>query len=183
MADLRKVVGAHKPDKARIWKPPPELGERIGGVAGSEPGLEVGNGDPGMPHQGARTRQAPLEWRHALDRLQRILRRHQPQAVVEIEPLQRLEADMKVASMSRIEGAAEEPDPSAGAARQRGRQREQWPQGRTCPLPRTTYLKLVSCSAPTGPRAWSLFVDMPISAPMPNSAPSANCVEALRSEE
>ena len=76
MADLREVVGAHKPDKARIWKPPPELGERIGGVASSEPGLEVGDGDPGMLHQGARTGQTLLEWRHALDGLQRILRRH-----------------------------------------------------------------------------------------------------------
>ena len=26
-------------------------------------------------------------------------------------------------------------------------------QGRTCPLPRTTYLYVVSCSTPTGPRA------------------------------
>src|SRR5258707_15468986 len=51
--------------------------------------------------------------------------------------------------------------------------------GRVCPLPRTTYLKVVSCSAPTGPRACILPVPMPISAPMPNSPPSANCVEAL----
>ena len=32
---------------------------------------------------------------------------------------------------------------------------------------------------PTGPRAWKRSVEMPISAPMPNSPPSANCVEAL----
>ena len=51
--------------------------------------------------------------------------------------------------------------------------------GRVCPLPRTRYLKLVSCSTPTGPRACSLPVAMPISAPKPNSPPSANCVEAL----
>ena len=51
--------------------------------------------------------------------------------------------------------------------------------GRVWPVPRTRYLKLVSCSAPTGPRACSLPVAMPISAPMPNSPPSANCVEAL----
>src|SRR5690606_27387758 len=46
--------------------------------------------------------------------------------------------------------------------------------GRVWPLPRTTYLKLVSSSAPTGPRAWMRPVAMPISAPMPNSPPSAN---------
>ncbi len=52
-------------------------------------------------------------------------------------------------------------------------------QGRVCPLPRTWYLKLVSCSTPTGPRACIRPVEMPISAPMPNSPPSANWVEAL----
>jgi hypothetical protein len=47
-------------------------------------------------------------------------------------------------------------------------------QGRTWPVPCTKYLKLVSCSTPTGPRACILPVAMPISAPMPNSPPSAN---------
>ena len=32
---------------------------------------------------------------------------------------------------------------------------------------------------PIGPRGWSLLVDIPTSAPNPNSPPSANCVEAL----
>ena len=58
-----------------------------------------------------------------------------------------------------------------------GRER---PQARQVPSPVTTYLTLVSCSAPTGPRACILPVAMPISAPMPNSPPSANWVEALR---
>ena len=46
-----------------------------------------------------------------------------------------------------------------------------------CRAPRTC-----SSSAarhPPGPRAWKRSVEMPISAPMPNSPPSANCVEAL----
>ena len=34
-------------------------------------------------------------------------------------------------------------------------------------------------STPTGPRAWNFPVAMPISAPKPNSPPSANWVEAL----
>ena len=46
-------------------------------------------------------------------------------------------------------------------------------------VPRTRYLKLVSCSTPTGPRACMRPVAMPISAPKPNSPPSANWVEAL----
>src|SRR5262249_44284909 len=51
--------------------------------------------------------------------------------------------------------------------------------GRVCPLPRTRYLKVHNCSTPTGPRAWNRPVAMPISAPKPNSPPSANWVEAL----
>ena len=47
------------------------------------------------------------------------------------------------------------------------------------PVPRTRYLNEVSCSTPTGPRACIWPVAMPISAPMPNSPPSANWVEAL----
>ncbi len=48
------------------------------------------------------------------------------------------------------------------------------------PVARDQYLKLVNCSAPTAPRACILPVAMPISAPMPNSPPSANWVEAFR---
>jgi len=60
---------------------------------------------------------------------------------------------MEMAAMGGIEGAAEQPDTAGAPFRECRRQREQRSQGRTCPVPRTTYLKLVSCSAPTGPRA------------------------------
>ena len=40
---------------------------------------------------------------------------------------------------------------------------------RICPEPMTIHFWLVSPSSPTGPRAWSLLVEMPISAPSPNS--------------
>src|SRR5690606_10628309 len=87
-----------------------------------------------------------------------------------------------MALMGRIEAAAEQPDLHAGGGRRQvgdagdgdGRG-----QGRVCPVPRTRYLKLVSCSTPTGPRACILPVAMPISPPKPNSPPSANWVEAL----
>src|SRR5574338_340509 len=53
------------------------------------------------------------------------------------------------------------------------------PQRRTSPLPNTIHFWLVSPSRPTGPRAWILSVEMPISAPRPYSKPSAKRVEAL----
>ena len=40
---------------------------------------------------------------------------------------------------------------------------------RTCPLPWTTYLVVVSSRSPMGPRACSFCVELPISAPIPNS--------------
>src|SRR5690606_13764413 len=52
-------------------------------------------------------------------------------------------------------------------------------QLRTWPSPNTTYFSEVRPSRPTGPRACSLSVEMPISAPRPNSKPSANRVDAL----
>ena len=43
----------------------------------------------------------------------------------------------------------------------------------------TTYVVLVSSGSPIGPRACSFCVEMPISAPKPNSPPSVKRVEAL----
>src|SRR5271170_4545333 len=50
---------------------------------------------------------------------------------------------------------------------------------RTCPSPVTIHLYVVKSIAPIGPRAWSLSVLMPISAPRPYSPPSAKRVLAL----
>ena len=52
--------------------------------------------------------------------------------------------------------------------------------GRICPSPLTIHLYVVSASSPIGPLAWSFCVDIPISAPKPNSPPSENDVGALR---
>ena len=50
---------------------------------------------------------------------------------------------------------------------------------RTCPLPRTIYFVVVKAVSPIGPRTCSFCVDMPISAPKPNSSPSVKRVDAL----
>src|SRR5207244_4434331 len=49
----------------------------------------------------------------------------------------------------------------------------------TCPSPTTTNFVVVSSRAPTGPRAWTREVEIPISAPMPNCPPSTSRVDAL----
>ena len=48
-----------------------------------------------------------------------------------------------------------------------------------CPLPVMMYLYVVSSRRPMGPRAWSFWVEMPISQPRPNSPPSVKRVEAF----
>ena len=50
----------------------------------------------------------------------------------------------------------------------------------TCPFPYIVYLVVVSSLSPMGPRAWSFAVEMPISAPKPNSPPSVKRVEAFQ---
>lgn len=50
---------------------------------------------------------------------------------------------------------------------------------RVWPWPWTIYFQEVSSFRPMGPRACIFCVEMPISAPMPNSAPSVKRVEAL----
>jgi hypothetical protein len=63
---------------------------------------------------------------HAALRLQWILRRHQPPYLVEAEALQRLEADVEMAGMRWVEGAAQEADAPRRQLAEAGRA-----QGRT----------------------------------------------------
>ena len=52
-------------------------------------------------------------------------------------------------------------------------------QARIWPAPRTTYFVVVMSARPTGPRACRRAVELPISAPKPNSPPSVKRVDAL----
>jgi len=74
---------------------------------------------------------------HAVGRLERVLRADEPPDLVEIELLERREADMAMAAMRGVERAAEEPDAAAGPGRPGI---EAGNQGLTCPRPRTLYL-------------------------------------------
>ena len=76
--------------------------------------------------------------------------------LLETEGLGELGREPQVPEVDRVEGAAEEAD--------RGQVRP-----RTCPSPSTIHFCDVRPSSPTGPRACSLLVEMPISAPRPYS--------------
>ncbi len=68
-------------------------------------------------------------------------------------------------------GRVERPTENADATRHN--------QPRTCPSPSTRYLNVHSSRNPIGPRACSFCVELPISAPIPNSPPSVKRVEAF----
>src|SRR5439155_27375702 len=77
----------------------------------------------------------------------------------------------QVPDVRRVEDPAE--DPYAQAGPPTAIYSLIWPE------PSTTYLKVQSSRRPMGPRACSFCVELPISAPIPNSAPSVKRVEAF----
>ncbi len=98
---------------------------------------------------------------------------------VESELKVRLLGADQVTKMWRIEGAAEDPDShDAPTCSPRSRCSART-QERTWPAPSTRYLNVHSSRRPIGPRACSFWVELPISAPIPNSPPSVKRVEAL----
>src|SRR4030095_9676534 len=133
----------------------------------------AGHRDARMVRKRARGRDALFQRGEAARVLQRIARRQHPPDAVEIEAVPGEQAGGAMRRMRRIERAAEQADARAA------RVRRQADHGLVCPVPRMRYLNVVSCSTPTGPRACMRPVAMPISAPKPNSPPSANCVVAL----
>jgi len=111
MPHLRQIVGTHQPDEAKLRKPLLQLSQRIGGKARCKPRFEIGRLDPRMVRgQGSGRGETVGQGGHALYRLQRVLGRDEPPDLVEIEGAQRLETDMEVAAMRRVEGAADKAD-------------------------------------------------------------------------
>src|SRR5215470_7987154 len=171
--EAAQIVGAHDPNKVNAAAARPEIANHIVGVAHADLGLEAGDVDARVMRERARRRDALGKRAQAAGVLERIAWSDHPPDAVEAEPPHRDQAGGPMRLMRRIEGAAEQTD---AHARSVGRQNG---HGLVWPEPRTRYLNVVSCSTPTGPRAWKRPVAMPISAPKPNSPPSANWVEAL----
>src|SRR3989441_10745115 len=97
----------------------------------------------------------------------RLGRRHKKDPV-EAERFTDVVGEKEVSEMDGVEGASEDAD--------RG---HRYRYSRTWPSPMTTNLVVVSSRTPTGPRACSRDVEIPISAPSPNWLPSTSRVEAL----
>src|SRR5215475_14168225 len=193
--EAAQIVRAHDPDEAHARTVAAQIGDGLIGIPRADLRFQVADVDARMVHERLGGDDALCERRKPAGVFERIARRHQPPDPVEIEALHGDQAGAEMRLVRRIERAAEQTDPHPrGMGRKhdacRGRftlflcrrgphLHERSFHGLICPEPRTRYLKLVNCSTPTGPRAWKRPVAMPISAPKPNSPPSANWVEAL----
>src|SRR4051812_22137929 len=174
-----EAIRAHDPHEPHARTARDEVAEGIDRKRRADLLLEPCHVDARAPRHDPRRCQTRRDWWKTALLFKRIAGRYHPPDAVEPQPFQRKQADMLVPRMRRIERAAVEADPQAGRMGRQGDHFAAPYQDRTCPAPRTRYLKDVSCSKPTGPRACMRPVAMPISAPKPNSPPSANWVEAL----
>src|SRR6187401_496232 len=171
--EAAQIVRAHDPDEVHPGAPRDQLAHRVVRISRAHLGLDAGHDDAWVVGQFLRRRDALGKRRKPARVLQGIARGDEPPHAIEAEPLHRQQARRAMRGMRRIERAAEQAD---FQPRRAGRQAY---HGLICPVPRMRYLNVVSCSTPTGPRACMRPVAMPISAPKPNSPPSANCVDAL----
>lgn len=135
-----QIVGPHQPDETCPRKPLPQSLKRPVGRPCAQRPLDIGHHHPRVPGHGAGLADADRQRRHAVLGLQRVLRRYQPPDLIKAQPLERQKAGMPVPVMGRIEGTAEKADLPAGPGRAGAKMRRDRRQGRTCPLPRTTYL-------------------------------------------
>ena len=117
---LGQVVGAHQPDEP-VPGPCGQPAQRVGGVAGAEPRLQRQHPQARVTGDRRRPGHALGQRRHAGLGLERVLRRDQPPDLVQLQPLQRLQADVAVAGVRRIERAAEQAHPELAARRAQAR--------------------------------------------------------------
>ena len=142
---LGQDVGAHQPDELGTRVEPAQRPHGVERVARAEQQFGRIDPDAGMTGELARARHAGRQRLHAVVALQRVLRRDQPPDLVEAEPPQRLEADVAMAFMGRIERAAQEADAARRVARHAGHRmvrshHGEGRHGRKVPLPRTMFL-------------------------------------------
>ena len=115
--EIDQIIGAHDPDKAMARMAAAETLDGVGGVLALPTLFAIAHPNRRMAREAPRCGQTLFERRHAALRFKRVLQRHQPPEFIQTEPLDSLEADMKVAFMCRIERAAEQPDAQTAGRR------------------------------------------------------------------
>ena len=112
--NLQQVVGPHQPHETRPGLGPRQGRQGISSIAGPTDLFKIADPDPGLCRCHVFCRRHPAcEFRHAVGRFQRILRRHQPPHLVEPKAPQRHPADIQVPLMRRVKRPPEHTDTAA----------------------------------------------------------------------
>lgn len=179
--DLAKGVEPEQEDELRrLRKALPQKAQRVDRV-GSAGTIELDRrgAEAGMSGDGAPNHCQAIDAARHRPALVRRARRGNEEDLIERQCFPRFFGATKMGEMDGVEGAAEDPEPRGDALRRASRRLPFGAHSRICPLPRMTYLYVVSSRRPIGPRACKRLVEMPTSAPKPNSYPSVKRVEAL----
>src|SRR5579862_5340625 len=173
--ELRKLIRAHhQVQRRRLPQRRDKITHRVDRVRPpGAPNLDVRRHEMAialgrLPHH----RQAMLRGGQSVFRLMRRRRGRNKIDQVELQRLANFLGRAQMPEMNRIETTAEQTYPHLILISRRV-------QARTCPVPRSTYLYVVNSLSPIGPRACSRLVEIPVSAPNPNSKPSVKRVDAL----
>src|SRR6202166_4928859 len=117
---LREIVSAHDPDQAQPGNAAAQISYGVNSVAGSDDGFETADVDARIAGHFARGLGALFEIAQGALFLERIARGNEPPHAVELQPLDREQADRAMRVMRRIERAAEQPDPHAVGVKRDG---------------------------------------------------------------
>ena len=111
-----KIVGTHDPDVPACGSPPEKAGQRINGIAGAKPCLEIADRNSALTaDQPARRTDAAME--RGLGRfLERIAGANNPPHRMQPQPSKRLPGHVEMPLMWRIERAPQQPDSHGGFA-------------------------------------------------------------------
>lgn len=153
-----QTVSPGQPDKMNVLKTRFQATQRIHGISCPDSGFYIRCDNAPIVHQLPRRLQALRQRGHATPGLERITRRHHQPHLVQPQLHQCPSSYGQVPGMRGVERPPQQADsapagvPPGGNAVILGARLRQC-QERTCPLPMTSYRKVVSCSTPTGPRA------------------------------
>ena len=161
-----QVIRSHDPYEPHPGASDFQFDQGIGRELGSEPRFQVGRPHSAIPRDPPCRRQTIRQRRHVIVTLQWVLRAHQPPDLIQIKAVKGQPCYKQMALMRRVERPAHQAHgnsssigPVAGKCGGRagsdaraaldhqltGRGDAVCSHGRVWPVPRTTYLKLVSC--------------------------------------
>src|SRR4051812_10951923 len=108
---IRQGVTPKQPDEAVLRIATAEPSQGVDGEACTSASLEIADADPRVVRHRNGSGKAGFEWRHIPGALlERIARRNEPPDFIEVQGTKRLQADVPMPPVRRVERAAKEAD-------------------------------------------------------------------------